>query len=169
MNENSNKIFPTVIGSILFGILIVLIGIFYQISKINDANRVTQTYKIYNDLIQWEKEHPDAKKWIWGIDSSSLARNYDRWEFDDYLSFYEALYSLEQKNLTDRKFTYDMFSGELEGIYEANNFELKKMIDSMRVSDNDPEDYIGVEHLYNEWEKDRKTMTGEHNPANNKK
>lgn len=158
MNESTAKTFALTLSFTLLGILILLIGIYYQISKINDANKVNLTYKIYTDVLQWEKEHPEVSDWIAKPDSL-LTKNYDKWDFDDYLSYYEALYALREKNLVDKKLTDAMFSYELEHIYEANHYELKAIIDSMRLQDNDPEIYLGVEKLYNDFHRDRKFNT----------
>lgn len=161
MTENPNRYVITTITFALLGILVMLCGIYYEISKMNDANRANLTLQKESEVLQWEKEHPEAKAWIFDPDSS-LKKNYSRWEFDDYLGIYEDVYSLSQKNLIDKKLSYDFFSYSLETIYEANNFELKAMIDSFRVADNDPEIFIGVERLYQDFEKDRKTLTGVH-------
>lgn len=161
MNEGQNKILTTTISFALVGILVILAGVYYQLSKINDFNKANLTYKIENDMLQWEKEHREAKAWINSPDST-LKKNYDRWNFDDYLDIYEDLYALYQKDLVDKRLSYDFFSYYLESIYEANNFELKAMIESFRIEANDPTIYVGVENLYNEFEKERKTITGTH-------
>jgi len=58
MTENSNKIFNTAVGFSLVGILILTILIFQQLSTANDLNKVNLTYKIYDDMTNWENTNP---------------------------------------------------------------------------------------------------------------
>jgi len=167
MNESRGKVLNTAIIFTLLGILAILAGIYYQLGRLNDANRVELTRKIQSDMFQWKKEHLEAKAWINDPDST-LRRNYAEWDFDDYLGFYDDLYTLFQKNMIDKKLAYGFFSYELETIYKANNFELKALIDSFRVADNDPELLYGVEHLYQEFAKQRQTISEGHKPQENK-
>jgi len=163
MNENSNKVFTTAISFTLLGILVMLIGIYYEISKINDAKKVDYTYKIYNEMTQWEKEHPKVEQWIYDIsDSTSLIDNYKQWDFERYMDFFETLYSLRSKNLIDEELAYLLFSANIEFIYERNNGELRKLIQVIRKKYNDPEFYVGIESLYYDFMKERKTLEGEH-------
>jgi hypothetical protein len=161
MDETPDKIFRTTISFTLLGIMVMLIGIYYQMDKVNDFNRANLADKKEDEVFQWEKDHPEAKAWIFNPDTS-LKQNYERWNFDDYLGIYEDVYSLSQKNLIDPKLSYDFFSYTLETIYEANNFELKRMIDSFRVADNDPDIFIGVEGLYKQYKSQRRTLTANH-------
>jgi hypothetical protein len=50
-------------------------------------------------------------------------------------------------------------------MYEANNFELQRIFDTSRKEQNDPEIYLGVEKLYFEFMKRRKTISGGHNTS----
>jgi len=171
MNDNTFKNFGTTLCFTLAGILIILIAIFFQLNDMNDTNKVNLTYKIYGDMQNWEQSHPEARKWIYESqdkDSIFLKKYYYKWDFDDYLGYYELLYSFEQKGVIDKKLSYDLFSGNLEGIYEENNFELQNIIDSFRIEANDPEIYIGVENLYHEYMKSRKTITAVHKTSPSK-
>jgi len=73
-------------------------------------------------VLQWEKEHPEAKAWIYRPDSL-LKQNFDRWQFDDYLGNMKTCIRLVRRYLIDSKISYDFFSYTIETIYEANNFE----------------------------------------------
>jgi hypothetical protein len=167
MPENSNKIFNTAVGFSLVGILIITILIFQQLSTANDLNKVNLTYKIYSDMTDWEHSHPETRKWIYEYDDKkdsmiSLDLNYYKWQFDDYLTYFETIYELQQKDLVDKELAYNLFSGNLEQIYEVNNFELQRILKQSRIDQNDPEVYIGAEKLYYEFMKRRKTISGEH-------
>jgi hypothetical protein len=85
------------------------------------------------------------------------------------LGFYEALYNLGQKNLIDKKLTYDLFSSELQGVYESNHFELKRLTDSFRIQEKSPDIYLGVEKLYNEFNDEEKSNSGGNNLVPGKK
>jgi hypothetical protein len=166
--KEDNKIFKTTLSFSLIGIMFVLIAIFFQLNQMNSASKINLTYKIYNDMAEWERSHPDARKWIYEYDDKDsvfLKDHFDKWQFDDYLTYYETIYSLEQKSVVDNSLVYDLYSANLEQIYEANNFELERLIKTMRIQQNDPEIYIGVEKLYFEFMERRKTISGIHKTA----
>ncbi len=142
---------------VLLGILIALSLILIQLRNNNKIAKINLTYSICKDIDKWEKEHPEASRWISKLDSP-LADKYEKFEFDDYLGYYEALYYLKLNGSVDEGLVYELFSNELESIYEANNFELKGLILKMRKEENDPEIYIGVESLYKDIKSKRKYL-----------
>jgi hypothetical protein len=163
MIEKDSKTVGVVISSFLLGLIIVLIAIFFQFEKLNEAKKFELTYRINDKMAQWEKNNPEAKKWIYNLhDTTSLTKNFEKWNFDDYLAYYEDLNSLWTKGLVDKQLAYDCFSWNVESIYERNGAELRKIISKERAESNDPELYIGIEFLYYEFMKGRKTISGEH-------
>ncbi len=48
---------------------------------------------------------------------------------------------------------YDLFSDYLIDVYEANDFEIGKIIEELRKEGNENDLYIGVEELYKEMKK----------------
>ena len=109
-------------------------------------------------MTKWEEDHPAARYWIYNLDTT-LAANYEKYSFDDYLGFYETIYNLKINNAIDDGIVYELFSNGLENQYEANNFELRRLIGNMRKEENDPEIYMGVERLYHDFKSKRKYIT----------
>ncbi len=112
-------------------------------------------YKISRDLDDWLSNHPDARNWIFSkSDKEKISRErYDEWEFDDFLGFFETIWSFDKKKLVDKEIVYDLFSDYLIDVYEANNFEIKNLIEEMRKEGEENDLYIGVEGLYKEMKK----------------
>ncbi|MDP4268255.1 MAG: hypothetical protein Q8880_12575 [Bacteroidota bacterium] len=158
MSEKLNNNLKIINTAIFAGILMALIFIYLQISNSNNTNKINTTYSIYKDIVEWENTHKEAISWVNNPDTVKLKYKYRDWEFDDYLGYYEMIYSLKKKNMIDMDLVYELTSSGLEGAYEANNFELRNLIQQFRKEDNDPEIYIGVEKLYNEFKGKRKYM-----------
>ena len=76
--------------------------------------------------------------------------NFDKWEFDDYLGYFETIWSLEKRGLVDEEVVYDILSDYLIEVYEAHNFGVKKIIEELRKTENKKDLYEGVEALYQE-------------------
>ena len=108
-------------------------------------------YRISMDLDAWLREHKEAKDWIFTkLDHEKLGDRYNEWEFDDFLGFFETIWSFDKKKLVDKNIVYDLFSDYLISVYEANDFELKTIIDEGRIKEAEVDFYIGVEKLYKE-------------------
>ena len=86
-------------------------------------------------------------------DPNDKNSNFIKWEFDDYLGYLETVWSLTKKGLADKEIVYDILSDYLIPVYEANNFELKKIIEKIRKKEGKQDFYIGVESLYKEMKK----------------
>ena len=149
-NKTINSI--RLVNTAIFGsILIALIFLFIQVRDANNAKKVDLTYSIYKDMQKWEAEHPEAKDWLVHLDKP-LKDNYDKWKFDDYLTFYESIYNLDKRNMLDHELVYTLFSDYFEEMYKANNFELLEIIKDFRKEQNgDPTLFKGVEDLYKEF------------------
>lgn len=138
---------------ILLGIGIV-IG-WQQLKRMNIQARGDFTYKIYRDLLEWLSCHKECRDWLFFLDSrlgdpDDKDSNFVKWEFDDYLGYFETVWSLAKRELVDKEIVYDILSDYLIPIYEANNFELKEIIEKIRKEEGKQDFYIGVENLYKE-------------------
>ena len=120
-----------------------------QLKRMNAQTRAEFTYKIYKDLLEWLKLHEECRDWIFKL-NTSLESNFDRWEFDDYLGYFVAIWSFKKRDLIDLDIVYDLFSDYLISIYEANNFELEKIIKDLREKENKPDLYQEIIFLYSE-------------------
>ena len=136
----------------------ILIGIgvgiaWWQLRRMNIQTKADFTYRIYKDLLEWLNHHKECRDWLLFLDSHlgdpyDKDSNFTKWEFDDYLGYFETVWSLTKKGLVDKEIVYDILSDYLIPIYEANNFELRKIIEKIRKGKQDF--YIGVENLYKE-------------------
>ena len=153
----NKSIFKFIVGGIAICILTVLFLVAFYLKKDNEQKKAMLTYNIYSDIIHWEQLHPDARHWIFELDSP-LKDNYSNWQFDDYLGYYELLYTLYKKDQIDIDLAYELLSNTLETIYKAHDNELGKMIQQFRKEENDPEIYIGIEKLNQEFLKRRKKI-----------
>jgi len=134
---------------------------FVQLRRFNRQVRADFTYKVYSDLRQWLRLHPDARAWIDDPDGTPLDNDhYDEWNMDEFLTYFEAVWSLRLKRLVDRDMVYDLLSDDLITAYEANNLEIEKIIRDMRSEPGCSDVFIGVEKLYREM----KHMTERKNP-----
>jgi hypothetical protein len=80
-------------------------------------------------------------------------KKYESWELDDFLGFFETIWSFNKKRLIDQDITYDLFSDLLISAYEANDFALEKIIKDFRKEPKKGDYYIGVFELYKEMKK----------------
>jgi len=131
--------------------IVIGIGVFvawYQLTRMNVQAKADFTYKVYKDLLKWLSNHKECREWILSLDGL-LKPNFDKWEFDDYLGYFETIWSLKKKGLVDKDVVYDIVSDYIIMVYEANDFELKQIIDEMR-KDEKKDFYEGVEKLYKE-------------------
>jgi len=146
---------PPTIQSI--NLIIISIGVYIawsQLSNMNTQRKADFTYKIYKDLLEWLASHKECRKWIFSDLNNfpPLEPNYEKWEFDDYLGFFEAVWSLRKRRLVDEKMVYDLLSDYLITVYEANNYELKTIIQEIRKKEG-RDFYEGLEELYKEMKK----------------
>lgn len=109
-------------------------------------------YRISRDLDYWLAVHKEARKWIFDdLDKEKLGRaRFNEWEFDDFLGFFETIWSFDKKGLIDKEIVYDLFSDYLIWVYEANDYEIEKMIKEMREEEHGKDFYEGVMKLYEE-------------------
>jgi len=142
---------------ILQTVLLALgVGIaWWQLRRMNIQAKADFTYKIYKDLLEWLNRHKECRDWLFFLDSClgdpyDKGSNFTKWEFDDYLGYFEAVWSLTKKELVDKEIVYDILSDYLIPIYEANNFELRKIIEKIRKKEGKQDFYIEVENLYKE-------------------
>ena len=124
---------------------------FFQFRRFNNQVRADFTYKVYRDLCEWLRLHPEAREWINDPEGKALDAEFDAWEIDDYLTYFETVWSLWRTDLVDRDMVYDLLSDYLIVSYEANDREVEKIIHKMREEEPDSRDvYIGAENLYRE-------------------
>jgi hypothetical protein len=122
----------------------------WQLTKFTNQIKADFTYRIYKDLLDWLKDHKQAREWIFNPAGKKLKLYYDKWEFDDFLGYFVALWSLKEKKLVDKKIIYDLLSDYLISAYEANDKELKSYIEQMRKDERKPDLYIEINKLYEE-------------------
>lgn len=123
-----------------------------QLQRMNAQAKADFTYKVYKDLLEWLNSHKECGDWISSL-KGLLKSNFDSWEFHDYLGYFETVWSLKKKRLVDEDIVYDILSDYLISVYEANDFELQKIIGEKREEDNMPDMYEGVEKLYKDMKK----------------
>jgi hypothetical protein len=138
-------------------LIIVYLGVgvaWSQLSSLNTQRKADFTYKIYKDLLDWLTSHKDCREWIFSDINNfpTLKPNYKKWEFDDYLGYFEAIWSLRKRKLVDEEIVYDLLSDYLIPVYEANNYELKTIIQEIREQEG-RDFYEGVEKLYKKMKK----------------
>ena len=107
------------------------------------------TFQIYQDQMAWLKEHKECNAWIKEL-QDPLGPHYEKYNFSDYLEYFEDLYRLKKRELLDEKLLCDLFGDSLIAVYEANNYELKQTIEKMRTEGRSHCHYEGVEILYND-------------------
>jgi hypothetical protein len=125
-----------VMATLLVPIIAVLIFVLVfdtYLSAYFEPKRIRQesTFKIYLDQREWLKEHRECSDWIKEL-NGPLEPNYDNYDFSGYLRYVEELYSLKNRDLLDEKLMHDLFGSEFISVYEANDFELKHIIEKMR-------------------------------------
>lgn len=133
----------------IFIVLGVLIA-WWQLRRMNVQTRADFTYRVYRDLLEWLRDHKECRKWIFTLKTPLTRENFDKWEFDDYLGYFETIWSLEKRGLVDEEVVYDILSDYLIEVYEAHNFGVKKIIEELRKTENKKDLYEGVEALYQE-------------------
>jgi len=139
-------------------VILLAIGVgiaWWQLRRMNIQARADFTYRIYRDLLEWLSRHKECRDWLFFLDShlgnpDDKNSNFTKWEFDDYLGYFETVWSLAKKGLIDKEIVYDILSDYLIPIYEANNFELRKIIEKIRKEEGKQDFYIGAENLYKE-------------------
>jgi len=136
---------------------------FFQLRRFNNQVRADFTYKVYCDLCEWLRTHPQAQRWVEDPDKILPLdfERYDEWEIYDFLTYFETVWSLWRNDLVDKEMVYDLLSEDLIKTYEANDRQIEIMIREMQTEDEDSADvFIGVEKLYNKM----KQMTERKNP-----
>ena len=133
---------------------------FVQLRRFNRQVRADFTYKVYRDLREWLRTHPNARQWLNNPDREPLGDHYDEWDFDEFLTYFEAVWSLWLKRLVDREMVYDLLSDDLITTYEANDREIEKIIRGLRTEEPDADDvFIGVEQLYDKMKRRTRRQT----------
>lgn len=141
----------------------------YQFLKFNNQVRADFLYKIMQDMQQWLNSHKETKEWIFeGLQKEPITeKRYEEWEFDDLLGFFETIWSLDKRGLIDEELAYDFFSDYLICIYEANDFEIKKLL--MRFRKEEGSDlYVGIDSLYKKMKKRQKKENKKYEKIHNK-
>jgi hypothetical protein len=148
--ETKDRIYIWLVGlqTLLIGVGVIIA--LCQLNKMAVQMRADFTYKVFQDHEKWLDGRKEFKKWIYFNRKVLLKPNYEKWELDDFLGYYEALATLEDKDLIDKDVAYALFSYDLMTTYEAHNFELRKIIEEIRKEENDPDIFSGVEDLYKE-------------------
>ena len=119
------KIFRNIDCVIYLGLLIVA---WIQVNKFRDQVKADFLYRIYKDMLEWLKNHKEVRDWIFETKETLTREKYESWELDEFLSFFEMIWSFDKKGLVDQDTVYDLFSDFLISAYEANDFALKKII-----------------------------------------
>jgi len=148
--SRKDKIYIILIGLQTFFIGLGIIIALFQLNKMTTQMKADFAYKIDRDLLKWLNDHKGFKNWIYYERNALLEPNYKKWELDDFLGYYELLATLEDQGLVDKDVVYALFSYDLMAVYEAHDFELKKIITKIRTEEGDPDIYSGVEDLYKE-------------------
>jgi hypothetical protein len=107
-------------------------------------------HKIYNEMMSWLEKHPDTRRWIFALDKKLDLKEYNDLFLDDFLSFFEEIWTFSKRKLIDFDLVYDLFSDFLIKPYE---FNLKELIESLREKEKSPDYYVGVEELYKKMKK----------------
>jgi hypothetical protein len=125
--------------------LFLIIFAWIQLSLMRRQIRADLIHKIYNEMMTWLEKHPETRKWIFALDKKLDLKKYDDLFLDDFLSFFEEIWTFSKQKLIDFDLVYDLFSDFLIKPYE---FNLKELIESLREKEKSPDYYIGVEELY---------------------
>jgi hypothetical protein len=126
----------------------LLIVAWIQVNKFRDQVKADFLYRIYKDMLEWLKNHKEVRDWIFETKETLTREKYESWELDEFLSFFEMIWSFDKKGLVDQDTVYDLFSDFLISAYEANDFALKKIIQVLRKEEHKNDLYIGVKQLY---------------------
>lgn len=130
-----------------FGLLIVA---WVQLNKFRSQVKADFLYRIYKDLIEWLNNHKEARAWIFETKEELTREKYESWEMDDFLSFFEMIWSFDKRGLVDKEIVYDLFSDLLISSYEANNFALRNIIRDLKKEEKKKDLYVGIARLYAE-------------------
>ncbi|MEM5782622.1 MAG: hypothetical protein QXD43_05545, partial [Candidatus Aenigmatarchaeota archaeon] len=93
-------------------LILIALGVWVawrQLERMNAQNKADFTYKVYQDLLRWLEKHKECRDWIFKLEGK-LGDNFDKWEFNDFLGYFEALYSLKKRGLVDEEIVYDLLS-----------------------------------------------------------
>jgi len=125
--------------------------------------QIEYVFHIYKDIIKWLNSHKGAHKWVYDPKSNQglLKENWDNWGFDDFLGYFEAIWSLKKKGAIDIELVYDLLSDFLFSMLDETD-ELKNCIQQLRSEFKKekgyPSDYYkGISELYAELKKYQKT------------
>ncbi len=133
----------------------LLVVAWLQLRNLRHQMRADLLYRLYQDSLDWMKRHPAVRKWIFeGAPAGLLAEKHEEWEIERYLTFFETLWSFEKRQLVDSATVCDLFRHFVVAPYEANAFELQRLISAVRAAERRPDLYCGIESLY----VDMKTM-----------
>ncbi|MGB9677329.1 MAG: DUF4760 domain-containing protein, partial [Candidatus Ratteibacteria bacterium] len=128
------------------GLTILLIYIAWrQLKLLLIQSRADLIHKIYQGLIEWLEKHPEARNWIYKLDRKISEEEFGQYFLDDFLGYFEEIWSLSKKDLIDFDLVYDLFSDYLIEPYE---FQLKEIITILREKERKPDLYEGLEELY---------------------
>jgi len=132
----------------------LLLVAWIQFRKFNKQVRAELAYKIYQDIIVWFGGHEEAYDWLHSaFKRGKLKRNFNDWKFNDFLGYFEAIWSFSKKGLMEKEIVYDLFSDTIINSFEMNKGELLEIISELRKGKYGSDIYEGAEELYMEMKK----------------
>lgn len=88
--------------------LFALVVAYWQLKDIRKHRTIEFTYQLYRDFFNYlnDEKNKDLKSWLFG----GKVPNIDRDKIGDLLEQFEAVWSLQSKNLVDDDVAYDLLS-----------------------------------------------------------
>jgi hypothetical protein len=131
--------------------IVALVIAYYQLLDIREHKRIEFTYQLYRDFFNYlnETENKELKDWLFGTEVKNLDRN----KIGDLLEQFEAVWSLQNKNLIEEDVVYDLFSFYILKAAEAKNPSALQYLEQVRIEEKGLVGYaddlfIGYEYLF---------------------
>ncbi len=128
-----------------------LVFAYLQLSDIWKHKRIEFTYQLYRDFFNYlnTTENKDLRNWLYGKEANQI----DKDKIGDLLEQFEAIWSLQNKNLIEKDVVYDLFAFYILKAAEAKPSAIE-YIKEVRIEEVDliitDDLFIGYETLLNQ-------------------
>jgi len=135
---------------------IALLVAWWQLRDIRKHRRVEFTYQLYRDFFNYlnDEKNRDIKGWLFGQDVVNL----DGIKIGDLLEQFEAVWSLQTKDLVDEDIVYDLFSYYIMKASNTANPTASAYIDQLKLEEKEclvgytDDLFVGYENLLRQME-----------------
>jgi len=138
-------------------ICFLVIAFYIEVQSCERQKRAELTFEIYHAQMAWLKTHKEFGNWL-AKSAGPPGPDCSRYDFDEYLGYFEDLYILKRRGLLDKKLMYDLFGKTLISVYEANNHELNFLTEDMKNNSDDCYEWVDI--LYRDMKHHEKMEMG---------